>query len=76
MELKLQLAEQLTFMYAAVECGSWVTYRGADKSLAQPGSKQVRKHASAARDFNNIKTRAVIKFFFCKARRRRKLTPF
>ena len=25
-----------------------------------------------ARDFNNIKTRAAIKFFFCKARRRRK----
>jgi len=31
-----------------------------------------------ARDFNNIKTRTVIKFFFlpCKARRRRKFTPF
>jgi len=30
-----------------------------------------------ARDFNNMKTRAVIKFFFfCKARRRRKFTPF
>ena len=30
-----------------------------------------------ARYFNNIETRAVIKFFFsCKARRRRKFTPF
>ena len=30
-----------------------------------------------ARDFNNIETRTVMKFFFfCKARRRRKLTPF
>jgi len=31
-----------------------------------------------ARDFNNIETRAVIKVFFfsCKARRRRKFTPF
>jgi len=30
-----------------------------------------------ARDFNNIETRAVIKFFSpCKARRRRKFTPF
>ena len=26
--------------------------------------------------FNNIETRAVIKFFSCKARRRRKFTPF
>ena len=29
-----------------------------------------------AREFNNIKTRAVIEFFPCKARRRRKFTPF
>ena len=39
-------------------------YRGADKSLALPGRKQVRKHVRDARDFNNIETRAVIKFFF------------
>ena len=39
-------------------------YRGADKSLARPGMKQVRKHVRDARDFNNIETRAVIKFFF------------
>jgi len=39
-------------------------YRGADKSLARPGRKQARKHAKDARDFNNIETRAVIKFVF------------
>ena len=41
---------------------SW--YRIADKSLARPGSKQARKHIRDARDFNNIETRAVIKFLF------------
>jgi len=52
-------------------------YRGADKSLARPGRKQARKHVRDARDFDDIETRAVIKFFFsCKARRRRKFTPF
>jgi len=39
-------------------------YRGADKSLAQPGRKLARKHVRDARDFNNIETRAVIKFLF------------
>ena len=39
-------------------------YRGADKSLARPGRKQARKHVRDARDFNNVETRAVIKFFF------------
>ena len=39
-------------------------YRGADKSLARPGRKQARKHVRDARDFNNIETRAVIKFSF------------
>ena len=39
-------------------------YRGADKSLARPGREQARKHVRDARDFNNIETRAVIKFFF------------
>jgi len=38
--------------------------RGVDKSLARPGKKQARKHVRDARDFNNIETRAVIKFFF------------
>jgi len=39
-------------------------YRGAEKSVDQPGRKQARKHVRDARDFNNIETRAVIKFFF------------
>ena len=40
------------------------TYRGSDKSLARTGRKQARKHVRDARDFNNIETRAVLKFFF------------
>ena len=36
---------------------------GADKSLARTGRKQARKHVRDARDFKNIETRAVIKFF-------------
>jgi len=43
-------------------------YRGVDKSLARPGRKQARKHVRDASDFNNIETRAVIKFFFFPAR--------
>ena len=39
-------------------------YRGADKFLVRPGRKQARKHIRDARDFNNIETRSVIKFFF------------
>ena len=35
----------------------------ADKSLARPGKKQSRKHIRDGGDFNNIETRAVIKFF-------------
>ena len=38
------------------------TYRSAEKSLARPGRKQARKHVRDARDFNNIETRAIIKF--------------
>ena len=38
-------------------------YRGADKSLTWPGRKQARNHVRDARDFNNIETRAVIKYF-------------
>ena len=41
-----------------------VKYRGADKSLARPGRKQVRKHVRDARHFNNIETRTVNKFIF------------
>jgi len=36
---------------------------GADKFLAQPGSKQARKHVRDAHNFNNIEKWAVIKFF-------------
>ena len=39
-------------------------YWSADKSLAPTGRKQARKHVRNAGDFNNIQTRAVIKFFF------------
>jgi len=39
-------------------------YWGADKSLARPVRKQARKHVRGARDFNNIETQAVFKFFF------------
>jgi hypothetical protein len=39
-------------------------YRGADKSLARSGRKQAQKHFRDVRDFNNIETRAVIKFFY------------
>jgi len=37
-------------------------YRGADKLLAPPGRKQAQKPVRDARVFNNIETRAVIKF--------------
>jgi len=40
----------------------------ADKFLARLRRKQVRKHVKDARDFNNIETGAVIKFFPCKAK--------
>jgi len=39
-------------------------YRVADKSLVRPARKEARNHVMDARDFNNIETRAVIKFFF------------
>ena len=45
-----------------------VFYRSADKSLARPGRKQARKHVRDARDFNNIETRAVIKFPFLRGK--------
>ena len=37
---------------------------GADKFLARPERNQARKHVRDARDFNNIETQALIKFFF------------
>jgi len=39
-------------------------YRGADKFLVRAGRKEAGKHVRDARDFNNIETRDVIKFFF------------
>jgi len=47
-----------------VTAGTDLLYRGADKSLARPGKKQARKHIMDARDFDKIKTQAVINFFF------------
>ena len=41
-----------------------VLYGGADKSLARTGRKQAWTHIRDARNFSNIETRAVIKFFF------------
>ena len=49
---------------ATTGVGSEANYRRADKSLAQPGRKQPRKYVKDARDFNNMETRTVIKFFF------------
>jgi len=45
-------------------CIPTILTRGTDKSLARPGRKQARKHVRGVRDFNNIETRAVTKFFF------------
>jgi len=42
-------------IYVVIHC------RGAYKSLARPGRKQALKHVTDARDFNNIRTRAIIK---------------
>jgi len=39
-------------------------YRDADRFLARPGRKQARKHVRDARDFNKIKTQAIIEFLF------------
>ena len=48
-------------------------YRGSDKSLAQPGRKQTRKHVRDARDFNNIEIRAVIKLLFLQGKAPREI---
>jgi len=45
-------------------CRKTDCYSGADKSLARAGRKQAREHIGDRRDFNNIETRAIIKFFF------------
>ena len=44
--------------------GAACFYRCADKSLVRPGRKESRKYVRDERDFNNIETRAVVKFFF------------
>jgi hypothetical protein len=41
-----------------------ITYRGANKSLAQPGRKKAQKHARDACNFSKIETQAAIKFLF------------
>jgi len=51
------------FSIAEQKC-FYICTRGADKSLARPGSKQARKHVRDARDFNNIETRTGIRSFF------------
>jgi len=43
-------------------------YRGADKSLARPERKQAQKLVRDARDFNNMETRAGIRFFFLQSK--------
>ena len=48
--------------FPSAPCMCSVYYWGADKSLARPGRKQVRKHVRDAHDFNKIEMRAVIKF--------------
>ena len=40
------------------------TYRGADKSLAQPGRKQARKHVMDARFQQHRDARCQVLFFF------------
>ena len=51
---------------------SLVVTRGADKSLARPGRKHVRKHVRDARNFN-IETRGFIKFFFLQGKAPKKI---
>jgi len=48
-------------------------YRGADNSLTRPGRKQARKHVREARDFNQIETRAVIKFLFLQGKAQKEI---
>jgi len=49
-------------MFVAHHQAVYCIYRGADKSLVRQGRKRARKHVRDARDFNNIETRAAIKF--------------
>ena len=63
-------SKQITrkFKTANLRSGLYITmqksvYRGADNSSAQPRRKQAQKHVKDTRDFNNIETRTVIKYF-------------
>ena len=71
---KLQINCSFAKQHLAFQEGLCSKYPGAYKYLDRPGRKQARKNVRDARDFNNIETRAVIKFFSRKARRRRKFT--
>jgi len=55
--------EENLWLCRAANSGSSIAiraaYRGADTSLARPRSKHARKHFREARDFNDIKMRAV-----------------
>ena len=66
--LELSCADCLNILGASTSWSpkglSRPVYPGADKSSARLGRKEARKHVSDARDFNNIETRAVIKFYF------------
>jgi len=54
-----------------------IGFRGADKSLARPGRKQARKHVRRRARFQQHRDAICYQVFFsCKARRRRKFTPF
>jgi len=50
-----------------------LNYRGTDKSLARLGRKQARKHVRDARAFDNIETRAVIKFVFLQGKAQKEI---
>ena len=62
--LSLSVSVQVYDSYVNVYKKYRIINRDADKSLARPGRRQARKHVRESRDFNNIETRAVIKFFF------------
>ena len=51
-------------------------YRGADKSLARPGRKQARGMSGTRTISTTLRRELSSRFFFCKARRRRKFTQF
>ena len=65
----MKIADEIRYSFEFIRQAKYVVYldrnyRGADKSLARHGRKQARNHERNSRDFNNIGTRAVIKFYF------------